>query len=175
MEQIQGLDKKWYVVYTKARHEETAECHLRMKGIEVFYPRLFYPVANRRGRQLFPLFPSYLFVHIDFSSQEYQRVRWSPGVKRFVGFDSSPAPVESKIINFLRQQADQDSRIVAKSTLRVGDEVHISGGPFKGLMGIIQEPPDGKTRVKVLMAILSREVQVEVPLRYIDIGWVAAC
>lgn len=175
MEQSQGMDKKWYVVYTKPRNEETAEHHLLTKGIEVFYPKLFLPVPNKRGRQIFPLFPSYLFVHIDVSTQEYQGVLWSPGVKRFVSFGPTPASVEGKVIDFIRQQANRDSNIVAKSNLKVGDEVQISGGPFKGLAGIIQEPPDSKTRIKVLMAILSREVQVEVPVRYINIGWVAPC
>jgi len=62
--------------------------------------------------------------------------------------------------------------IVAKSILKVGDNVQIVKGPFKGLGGIIQEPPDQKSRIKVLMAILSRNVQVEVPASYVDISWV---
>jgi transcriptional antiterminator RfaH len=175
LEQSERSNKKWYVVYTKPRQEDTAEYTLRTKGVEVFYPKLFLPVPNRRGRQLFPLFPSYLFAHLDASSHEYYRVLWSPGVKRFVSFGATPATVDRKIIDFIRQQANQDNKIVARSNLKVGDEVQISGGPFKGLAGIIQEPPDAKSRIKVLMAILSRQVQVEVPVRYIDVGWVAPC
>jgi transcription antitermination factor NusG len=96
-------------------------------------------------------------------------------VKKLVSFGGGPSPVENNVVDFLKEQADQQGVIVAKSNLKVGDEVQISDGPFKGLVGIIQEPPDTKSRVKVLMAILSRQVQVEVPAGYIKIGWVAPC
>jgi transcriptional antiterminator RfaH len=173
LEQSQGPNKKWYVVYTKPRNEQTAEYYLVRKGIEVFFPKLFLPVPNRRGRQLFPLFPNYLFVRVDVLTQEYACVLWSPGVKRFVSFGQKPTEVEQKIIDFMRRQATSDGMIVATPKFKVGDEVCVTGGPLKGLVGILQEPPDSKTRIKVLMSILNRQVHVEVPVKYIDIGWVA--
>ncbi len=173
LDQQQPVDKKWYVVYTKARSEQTAEYYLHTKGIEVFFPKLFLPVPNRRGRQLFPLFPNYLFVHIDVLTHDYTSVLWSPGVKKFVSFGQSPTEVEEKIVDFMRRQANQDGMIVAKPKFKIGDEVYITGGPLKGLVGILQEPPDSKTRIKVLMSILNRQVHVEVPVKYIEIGWVA--
>ena len=171
----QNDTKSWYVVLSKSRHEEAAYFHLTSKGIEVFYPKLFLPVARKSGRQIIPLFPNYLFVRIDVSSLEYSQVAWCRGVKRFVSFGGTPAVVGDSIIAFMREQADHQGLIVARSNLKIGDEVQIAKGPFKGLVGIIQEPPDTKSRVKVLMAMLSRHVQVEVPAAYIDIGWIAPC
>jgi transcription elongation factor/antiterminator RfaH len=165
--------KKWYVVLTKSRSEETAQIHLNTKGIEVFYPKLVLPVA-KSARHIVSLFPNYLFVRMDVSSDYYQVV-WCRGVKRVVAFGGTPAAVESHVVDFMREQADSRGLIVAKSRLKVGDEVQITNGPFKGLVGIIQEPPDTKSRVKVLMGILSRHVQVEVPASYINAGWVAPC
>ena len=175
MEQTQLIGKKWYVVLTKPRNEEMAQLHLSRNGIEVFYPKLFLPVSNKSGRHIVSLFPNYLFVRIDASSTEYSRVVWCRGVKRFVSFGGTPSALENNVVDFVRDQADQNGLIMARSNLRVGDEVQIAKGPFKGLVGIIQEPPDTKSRVKVLMAILSRHVPVEVPTGYIDIGWVAPC
>jgi transcription antitermination factor NusG len=100
---------------------------------------------------------------------------WCPGIKKLVSFGGAPSAVENRVIDFMREQADPRGLIVAKSNLKVGDEVQITNGPFKGLVGIIQEPPDTRSRVKVLMALLSRDVQVEVPAAYINIGWVAPC
>lgn len=173
VEQNQHLGKKWYAVLTKPRNEETAQFHLNNKGIEVFYPKLFIPVSNKSGPHVVSLFPSYLFVRIDASSQEYLQVVWCRGIRRLVSFGGTPATVEEPIIDFIREQASRDGLIVAKSNLKVGDDVQIVKGPFKGLGGIIQEPPDHRSRIKVLMAILSRHVQVEVPASYVDIGWVA--
>jgi transcriptional antiterminator RfaH len=175
VEQGQQGGKKWYVVLTKARSEEIAQFHLNTKGIEVFYPKLLLPIANKGSRHCVSLFPNYLFVRIAISSQEYFRVAWCPGVKRLIGFGGTPAVIEEQVINLMRERANQDGLIVARSNLKVGDEVQITEGPFKGLVGIIQEPPNAKSRVKVLMDILNRRVQVEVPADFIDTGWVAAC
>ena len=44
-------------------------------------------------------------------------------------------------------------------------------GPFEGLVGIIENPPDARGRVKILMQLLSRQVRVEVPVAAVDGGW----
>jgi transcriptional antiterminator RfaH len=174
VEQNQQVSKKWYVILTKVRSEESAQIHLNTKGIEVFYPKLVLPGA-KAGRHIVSLFPNYIFARIDVSSSEYYKVVWCPGIKKLVSFGGAPSAVENRVIDFMREQADPRGLIVAKSNLKVGDEVQITNGPFKGLVGIIQEPPDTRSRVKVLMALLSRDVQVEVPAAYINIGWVAPC
>jgi transcriptional antiterminator RfaH len=174
VEQYQQAGRQWHVVLTKARNEEAAQIHLNNKGIEVFSPKLVLPVM-RSGRSIVPLFPNYIFVRFDALSAEYYQVLWCRGVKKVVSFGGVPATVEDSVIGFIREQADSRGLIVAKSNLKVGDEVRITDGPFKGLVGIIKEPPDTNSRVRVLMAILSRQVQVEIPAGYIDMGWVAPC
>jgi transcriptional antiterminator RfaH len=174
VEHNQQDGKRWYVVLTKVRSEENARFHLSARGVEVFYPKLFLP-ATKSGRQIVSLFPNYIFVRIDASSPEYYQVVWCHGVKKLVSFGDAPSPVEDNVVDFMRDQADQGGLIMAKSNLKAGDPVQITNGPFKGLIGIIQAPPDTKSRVKVLMAILSRQVQVEVPAGYINVGWVAPC
>jgi transcriptional antiterminator RfaH len=171
----QNDHKKWYAVVTKPRNEEIAQFHLCNKRIEVFYPKLLLPLPSKSGRNTVPLFPNYVFVRIDVLSGEYLQVAWCRGVKKFVSFGGTPSVVDDGVVNFLRDQANAQGLIVAKSNLKIGDEVQIIKGPFKGLIGIIKEPPDTKSRVRVLMAILSRHVQVEVPAGYVEVGWVAAC
>jgi transcriptional antiterminator RfaH len=175
VEQNQQPGRKWYAVLTKPRNEEIAQFHMHLKNINVFYPKLFVPVPTKSGRQVVALFPNYLFVNIDLSSTQYCQVIWCRGVKRLVSFGGMPSAVEDNVIEFIREQADPSGLIIAKSNLKIGDEVQIAKGPFKGLVGIIQEPPDTKSRVRVLMSMLSRHVQVEVPAGYIDMGWVAPC
>jgi len=173
LEYGQQLSRKWYVAFTKLRNEGAAQFHLATKGIEVFYPKLLLVGAGKVGRQIIPLFPNYIFVRIDVSSPEYYSVLWCRGVKKLVSTGEAPSVVEDHIVEFLRAQADSDGLIKATSNLKAGDDVQIVKGPFRGLAGIIQEPPDHKSRVKVLMAILSRHVQVEVPTNCISVGWVA--
>jgi transcriptional antiterminator RfaH len=164
--------KKWYVVYSKPQKEEFAEFCLRHRGVKVFLPRLLFPESLQKRKRIVPLFPNYLFTQIDDAAQ-YQAVIWTPGVSRVVSFNGTPAPVDDTVISFLREQGTPDGIISARSDLRKGQEVQITGGPFAGLAGIIQEPPGPKDRVKILMKLLSREVNVEVPLRFVNCGWVA--
>ena len=165
--------KQWYVVYTKPNGEDIACSHLRLKGLDVFFPQLFLPESLRKRKRIIPLFPSYLFVRIQIF-EEYHYVAWCPGVKRFVAFNSIPVPLDANVVKYLMQQANPDGIIKASSKLKVGEEVLINSGPFEGLIGIIKEPPNAKGRLMVLMDLLSRQVQVEVPLRFCDSGWIVS-
>ena len=163
---MESLQRDWYVVYSKPRKEEQARFHLGMKGVESFFPRLHLPASVERKIRIVPLFPNYLFVHIHLPT-EYHYVTWSPGVKRIVCFGDSPVPVEDNVIHFLQQNADERGVIRARSQLRRGQEVEITGGPFNGLVGIIEDPPDEKGRVKILLRLLSRQISVKLGVEFI--------
>jgi transcription elongation factor/antiterminator RfaH len=165
-------EKEWFVVFSKPHREELAQFHLRLKGLETFFPRLLLPKFSYRSKRIVPLFPNYLFVHVNLAT-DYERVRWAPGVKSFVNFGSSPVPLHDEIAQNLMRQADPDGIIPAQSDLKIGQEVQIRGGPFAGVLGVIQRTPDAKGRVRLLMKLLSRRISVEVPVHLIAGGWVA--
>jgi hypothetical protein len=50
--------------------------------------------------------------------------------------------------------------------------VEIRGGPFDGLLGIIQDPPDAKGRVRILLKLLSRQISVRMGVEFIQGDWV---
>jgi transcription antitermination factor NusG len=99
-------------------------------------------------------------------------VIWCPGVKRLVSFNGTPAIVDGSIVEFLMSQTGADGVITARCNVEVGQQVEIDGGPFDGLVGIIQEPPNAKGRVKVLLQLLNRETKVDVPVQFINASWV---
>ena len=74
---------------------------------------------------------------------------------------------------FCRQQTDPEGVIKARSQLRPGQEVEIRGGPFDGLIAIIQDPPDAKGRVRILLKLLSRQISVKLGVEFIKGEWVA--
>ena len=162
----------WYVLYSKPHGEGVAELHLRRKGFDVFYPKLELPpyAATRRS---VPLFPGYLFARVDLARQ-WHEVAWTPGVKRLVGAAGVPTPIESNIVTFLKENAEADGCLRARPDLRRGQEVQITDGPFAGLMAIVENPPDARGRVRVLMRLLnSRPVAVRMPVRFVKSAWIA--
>src|SRR5262245_61084433 len=143
-----------------------------MKGLEVFFPRLDLVRVAERRKRIIPLFPNYLFVRIHLPT-EFHYVSWSPGVKRIVSFGERPIPLDEKVVDFLKCQTDGAGVIRARSQLRSGQEVEIRGGPFDGLIAIIEDPPDAKGRVKILLKLLSWTSSVKLSVEFIKGEWVA--
>lgn len=163
---------RWFVVYCKPHKEEFARRHLHLRSVEVFLPRLRLPDYVELRRRIVPMFPSYLFVHID-PGRDFYTVVWTPGVSRFVSGHGAPATVPDDVIEFLRLQADPDGVLQARADIRTGQRVEITGGPFAGLAGIIQRPPNARGRVRVLMQLLNRRpVKVDVPVQSVRTAWV---
>jgi transcription antitermination factor NusG len=163
---MKDLQRDWYVVYSKPHKEEQVQLHLGLKGIESFFPRLRLPGGAGGKRSVAPLFPNYLFVRIDLM-REAHYITWSPGVKRIVSFSDTPVPLDDAIVRFLQEKADPTGVIQAHSQLRRGQQVEISGGPFDGFMGIIENPPNAKGRVKILLKLLSRPISVKLGVEFI--------
>jgi transcriptional antiterminator RfaH len=169
----QHLDeRRWYTVYSKPQKEEFAQSQLRLKGLEVFLPKLLLPNNGKKRKRIVPLFPNYLFTRINVHSAEYGYTIWSPGVKRIISFNGTPAPIDGDIIDFLMKQTNNEGVIPARSNLKAGQEVRINGGPFDGLVGIVQEPPNARGRVKVLLTLLNRPTKAEVSVQLVNSGWV---
>jgi transcriptional antiterminator RfaH len=164
--------KRWYAVYSKPQKEKFAQFHLQSKGVEVFLPQLVLPQSQKRHRRVVPLFPSYLFVRINVLSGESAYVVWSPGVKYLVSFNGTPASVDDDVVDFLKERTDSNGNIQAASNLKPGQRVRVTSGPFEGLEALIEKPPDAKGRVKLLMNLLNRQVQAEIPIRFVESNWV---
>lgn len=157
---MSDLQRDWYVVYSKPHKEEQVQLHLGYKGIESFFPRLQMPGRPGRKNSVTALFPNYLFVRMDLSAEAHQVV-WSPGVKRIVSCSDTPVALEESVVRFLKERADACGIIHAQSRLTAGQQVEITGGPFNGFTGIIENPPNAKGRVKILLKLLSRQISVK--------------
>ena len=174
MELATSTERQWYVLYSKPQKEDYARYQLRAKGLEVFFPQLLFPKSAKKRKRLVPLFPNYLFVRLKLFSEEFSYAMWSPGVSRIVSFNGVPAAIHDSVVNFLIAQTDGSGIVEARPKLRTGQEVRISGGPFGGLVGIIQEPPNAKGRIKILIQLLNRQTKVDVPIQFLEAEWVTS-
>lgn len=164
---MDGLNRQWFVISTKARREPFAQEQLERRGVETFLPRIFEPARLRVKARVAPLFPSYLFVQIDLEEQ-YFDVVWTPGVRKFIGFGALPCPVDGAVVDFLHARIGREGVLVALPVFKQGDMVRIKYGPLEGLVGIIENPGCGRGRVQVLMELLRRQTRVEVPQQIIE-------
>lgn len=98
----------WYVAQTEPRAEDRAIAHLERQGYQVFCPRYRKTVRHaRNARQILaPLFPNYLFLHLDTSRDLWRAVNGTRGVMRLISQGEAPAPLPHGIVGDLLSKAD---------------------------------------------------------------------
>jgi transcription antitermination factor NusG len=92
----------------------------------------------------------------------------TPGVMHFVGFGSTPAPVDDKEIAAIERIVESGAAGQPWPYLKVGERVEIISGPLTGLDGFLQEIK-GDRRLVVGVSLLQRSLAVE-----IDPSWLIA-
>jgi len=73
--------KCWYLIYSKPRQEKGAVENLLRQNYEVYFPQIQLWRSRRGNRQLViePLFPRYLFIHLDSHSDNWAPIRSTLG------------------------------------------------------------------------------------------------
>ena len=125
-------------------------------GVEVFLPKIQVR-RKRRGHGtsiVEPLFPGYLFVASDLTAPAWGAIHWTPGVKAVLGCDGVPSPVPDGLIVLIMQRIGADDVIQPQPPFVRGDRVRITGGPFAGLMGVLERGASRSGRVQVLLEML---------------------
>jgi transcriptional antiterminator RfaH len=108
---------------------------------------------------LVPLFPSYLFVRLDPSRDQWRCINGTRGVVQLLMQNGAPQPIPNGIIDSLQIRTRADGAIDWASALRMGETVRIADGPFAEFLGTIQHL-DAAGRVRVLLNLLGRSVSV---------------
>lgn len=154
----------WFALYTTPRHEKRVAQHLGLREIEHFLPLYF---ARRRwsdGSRVtleLPLFPGYLFVHIQ--RQERVRVLEVPGALAIViGTGGAPAALPDATIQALR--LGLETRTAEPYALpAAGQRVRVHTGAFAGMEGVVLR---NKNRCRVVLTLeqIMRSFSVELDL-----------
>ena len=91
---------RWYVLQSKPREEKRALENLRNQGFECLLP-MYSRERLRRGKREQvdePLFPRYLFVHLDEVTSNWYVLRSTYGVTNIVRFGQIPAAISDDIV-----------------------------------------------------------------------------
>jgi len=157
-----GADQRnWYAVYTAPQHEKSALKHLDLREIESFLPT-YETVRNWKNRQriklALPLFPAYLFVHINF--RERAKVLQSPGVLQIVGNRREAVPLPDSEVEFLRSGSCSD-RIEPFRDFVIGEKVRIRSGVMQGIQGTLVRKSNS-LRFVLTLELINQHAAVQV-------------
>jgi transcription antitermination factor NusG len=151
----------WYAAYTCAQHEKRVAAELVARDIEHFLPlyRSTRRWKDRRVQLQLPLFPGYIFVRLALC--ERLRVVQIPSVVRLVSFGGLPTALPDAEMEIMQSGFSQNLGAEPHPFLIVGRRVHITGGPFAGLEGVLKRNK-GTLRVIVSLELIQRSVAVDV-------------
>jgi transcription antitermination factor NusG len=163
----------WYVVNTDQRAEKEVQFGLWDAGFDTYLP-IERVTKVSRGRKIDasnPLLPRYLFVAFDRNrDDEWGKILDLDGVTDLLRNDKIPSRIPSVWMEtiwrwescgiFDRTKGDPNG-------FKVGDVVRVTEGPFEGFSATIQafaakmKSATAKKRVKVLMSLMCRAVEIE--------------
>ncbi len=157
------IESIWFLAQFKPNCHKIAVRNLRRQNFQTFLP--MQEETKRRSGQfittLRPLFSGYLFVAFDISKGGWSAINNTYGVTRLVNFCGDPQPVPFDLISRLMQRCDEDGKLLPPPTLKVGDMVKMSSGPFAEFVATVEKiNPD--QRVWVLLDMLGRTTRIAV-------------
>ncbi len=156
--------KSWYLIYSKPRAERQALTHLERQGYCCYLPRLraTRKVRGKLQAHVEPMFPRYLFISLDTSSDNWAPIRSTVGVSRLVRFGIEPTVVPDSLIQMLMDREDEQGLLAPpRRVFEPGERVRIYEGPFKDYEAIFLAK-NSNERVIVLLSILGKDSRVAI-------------
>ena len=171
------MEKEWYVVNTYSGHEqkvkEKLEAKIESMGMQDHIYRIIIPETTEveikdgvKKEKVKKMFPGYILVEMIMSDEAWYIVRNTPGVTGFIGSSgkgAKPTPLPPQEIDKVLATMGM-SRLDSDSDIKVGDNVNIIDGPFKGMNGTIDSVDKDNNRLNVLIDLFGQETPVEVEL-----------
>ena len=154
-------DEAWWVCHTRPRCEKKFATLLSAERMAHYLPVVtsVKRYGNRERSHTVPLFPSYVFARIP--NERKSRVYQLDLLARTI-----PVQDESR---FLAQLADVQRVVNSgfETTLhplfKKGAPVRVTGGPLKGLEGVIDDPKNPKGII-VVVDVLQQGLHIAIPL-----------
>jgi len=159
----------WYAVTARSRQEKVAAAMLDAQGITNFLPVAaeVRQWSDRKQIVNIPLFPGYLFVHINPLTDSLLPILKVPGVVGIVRNQTGPLPVPDQEINDIRRVLAQGIQCSPHPFLKMGDRVQITRGALAGLVGTLVRV-NTESRLVISIEMIQRSIAVTVALKDVE-------
>lgn len=157
------FNSAWYLIYTKPQHENKLANQLAENDIEFLLPRtrVLRQWHDRKKIIEMPLFPSYIFVHVQ-SMADYYNCMDFDGFCNYVKFGNQLAIVNKNTIKDIDLIVRKGSNVeIANGNLRLGQKIVVCQGPLSGLSGEVVEYK-GKQKICIRVNLLNRIVLTDI-------------
>ncbi len=154
----------WYAVYVRSRHEFSVQQQLTSFNIDNYLPAVerLRRWKDRKKLVTFPLFPGYIFVHVENRKDAFLSVLKLPGVVKFLSLRPGPPDtVPDAQIEALKNLVACGRDIEPYHYLKQGQRVRIKWGPLAGVEGILVQKR-GQQMLVLAIDILQQGASVKI-------------
>jgi len=174
---------RWYAVQVASSCEKKVKATLEQRAVtlgvdnrilEIEIPQTPGVKLKKDGtRQSIEekVFPGYVLVRMILDEDTTMAVRSTPNVINFVGQEErratgktrghiKPRPLSRSEVERIFRRASEKKAVV-KVDLSEGDQILVTGGPFKDFQGEVIEVSAERSKLKALLSIFGRETPVE--------------
>ncbi|MFZ3213889.1 MAG: UpxY family transcription antiterminator [Terriglobales bacterium] len=158
-----AVDKKWYAVHTRSRHEKVVAAQLRGHGVDTYLPLVeeIHRWSDRRKRVQVPLFPGYAFIHAGDSAETMATVAQVASAVGIVGAHPGGSPIPDEEIATVHRLLSHNIPCVNHPFLEVGQRVRIRGGALDGVEGTLLARK-GESCLVVSIELIQRSLAVPI-------------
>ena len=157
------LGPHWYVVRTEPRGEYLAADELRRHGFEVVLPLARTPIP-RKGHGDLPLFPGYLFLKCDATTDGMPSLAMATHVFGWLNFGGVVPPLPDGSIEQLIERMETINHEGGLwRRFRRGNKVRVDFGGRPTLAEVVEDAKSPQARVWILMEFMGRSVSAHVP------------
>jgi transcriptional antiterminator RfaH len=161
----------WFVAQLKPNGLALAQRNLARQGFAHFSP-MREETVRQRGSALVaprPLFPGYIFVQFDRSSQHWPAINATRGVTRLLLNDPrKPEPLAPQFMAGLLARCDDREVLQAPDSLTTGDRIRVISGPFAEIVSTV-ESLEKDQRIQLLIDLMGQKVRVHVPAASVEL------
>jgi transcription termination/antitermination protein NusG len=175
------MAKNWYIVQTTPNYENKVADAIRRKievdGLQESFGEVLVPsdqieeakdgkkVVSTRRR-----FPSYVFVEMDLTDQNWHFIAKIPKVAGFVGGSGGrPTPMKAAEVARIRdEQTQSQDRPRPKVVYEAGETLRIKSGPFTDFNGVVESADYDKGRVRLGVSVFGRETPIEIAFEDVE-------
>lgn len=164
-------ERNWYVIHTYSGYEDAVARNLKQRieslGMEDKIFQVLVPkekkIKIKNGKRKLieeKIYPGYVLVEMVVTDDSWYVVRNTPNVTGFVGAGTTPIPVSTGEIEYLKKRMGTDAPQYDIQVV-VGDVVKITDGPFKDFEGKVSAIDQERGKIKVLVNMFGRDTPVE--------------
>src|SRR5258707_8141688 len=167
------MAKRWYIVHAYSNFEnkvaESIREQAKQRGLSELFEEILVPKEKvtevRRGRKIDTerkFFPGYVLAKMELTDEAYHLIKNTAKVTGFLGSHKKPIPIsDAEAAYILHQMQEGIERPKPLVSFEVGEQVHVSDGPFSSFNGTVEEVDDTRSRLKVAVSIFGRSTPIE--------------